>query len=130
MTANEFLEYIHYFSGQNYDKYYTDDILLQLPTMDLVGKQAVKDFYANMNQYIHETIRVRKMFWEGDGLVAHIVSDFYCIKDWPEFHVKPMKKGEIHRSELLVLYKIRDGKFCRIRAGRLKPLEDEYKSQC
>ena len=121
MTANEFLEYIHYFSSQKYDDYYTDDIVLQLPTKDLIGKPAVKDFYGQMNRYIHETIRVRKVLAEGDGLIAHIVSDFYCVQDWPEFHVKPMKQGEMHRIELLVLYKIRDSKFCRIRAGRLKP---------
>ncbi len=121
MTPNEFLEYIHYFSSKKYDDYYTDDIILQLPTQDLVGKQAVKDFYGKMNQYIEETIRVRKVLSEGDTLIAHVVSDFYCIQDWDEFIVKPMKKGEMHRHELLVLYKIRDGKFCSIRAGRLKP---------
>ena len=121
MTANEFLEYINYFSNQHYDAYYTDDIVLQLPTLELVGKEAVKAYYAKQNQYIHETIRVRKMLCEGDGLVAHIVADFYCIQDWSDFVVKPMKKGEMHRSELLVLYKIRDSKFCLIRGARLTP---------
>lgn len=120
MTANEFLEYINYFSSQKYDDYYTEDIILQLPTQDLVGKQAVKDFFSKMNQYIQETIRVRKVLSEGDTLMAHVVSDFYCIRDWDEFIIKPMKKGEMHRQELLVLYEIRDGKFCSIRAGRLR----------
>jgi hypothetical protein len=121
MTANEFLEYIHYFSNQNYDKYYTDDIVLQLPTMELLGKEAVKSFYAKQNQYIQETIRIRKVLFEGDALMAHIVSDFYCIQDWPDFVIKPMKQGEMLRAELLVLYKIRDGKFCLIRGARLRP---------
>ncbi len=121
MTPNEYLEYINYFSNQNYDEYYTDDIVLQLPTMEFLGKDAVKTFYAKQNQYIRETIRVRKVLFEGDGLIAHIVSDFYCIQDWPDFVIKPMKQGEMHRAELLVLYKIRDGKFCLIRGARLRP---------
>jgi ketosteroid isomerase-like protein len=120
MTPNEFLQYIHYFNSQRYDDYYTDDIVLQLPTKDLSGKQAVKDYFGTMNRYIQETVRVCRVFSEGDALVAHIVSDFYCIKDWDEFIVKPMKQGEMHRQELLVLYRMRDGKFCSIRAGRLR----------
>lgn len=123
MTANEYLEYINYFSNQHYDAYFTDDIVLRLPTMELVGKEAVKAYYAKQNQYIHETIRVRKVLFEGDGLIAHIVSDFYCIQDWSDFTVKPMKKGEMLRIELLILYKIRDGKFCLIRGARLAPGE-------
>ena len=120
MTVNEFLEYIHYFNSQKYEDYYTEDIVLQLPTRDLVGKKAVQEYFGTMNRYIQETVRVRKVLMDGDALVAHIVSDFYCIQDWSEFIVKPMKQGEMHRHELLVLYKMRDGKFCSIRAGRLK----------
>jgi hypothetical protein len=89
--------------------------------MVLEGKEAVKAFYTKQNQYIHETIRVRKVLFEGDALIAHIVSDFYCLQDWSDFVVKPMKKGEMHRSELLVLYKIRENKFCLIRGARLTP---------
>jgi len=119
VTVNEFLEYIHYFSSQMTTIPMT--LFFQLPTGGLVGKKAVKEHFAEMNRYIHETIRVRKILSEGDSLVAHIVSDFYYVEDWDEFSVKPMKKGEIHRIELLVLSKIRDGKFCSIRAGRLRP---------
>jgi len=123
MTPNEFLEYINYFSSQKYDDYYTDDIILSLPSLpDLVGKQAIKEFFAHQNKFLHETVRVIKMLSEGDGLMAHVVSDFYCINDWPDSHLGPMKKGDLRRVEILLLCKLRDGRFCLARTSRLKPL--------
>jgi ketosteroid isomerase-like protein len=124
MTANEFLEYIDYFESGRYDDYYTDDVVFQLPQRKLVGKQAVKDYYNHLNQYLREVMYVKKVLSEGNALVAHLFTDFVCIRDWPEFHIKPMKKGEVYRGEYLILYKLRDGKFCHIRSARLTPVTD------
>ena len=123
MNANQFLEYIDYFMSQRYDNYYTDDVVFELPGRNLVGKQAVKDWYTNLNQYIREDLHVKKVLSEGDALVAHLATDFCCIRDWPEFHIKPMKKGDVHRGEYLVLYKLREGKFCHVRAARFIPAD-------
>lgn len=123
MTVNEFLEYIDYFTSQQYDQYYTDDVVFHLPANKLVGKQAVKEWYTNLNRYIQEIIYVKKVLSEGDAVIAHLVTDFRCIQDWPEFHIRPMKKGEVYRGEYLVLYKLRGGRFCRIRAARLDSAE-------
>ena len=120
MTANEYLEYVDYFNSRLYERYYTDDVRLDLPQKTLLGKHAVRDFYANLNRYVHETIRVRKVLSEGSTLMANIWSDFYCHQDWPEFSVCPVVKGQIVRVELLVIYTLAgDSKFSHIRAGRL-----------
>jgi len=119
MTANEFLAYIDYFHSKQYDAYYTDDIVFHLPTKLLVGKQAVKDWYNHLNQFVEEILYVKKVLSEGDVLMAHIGTDFRCIKDWPDFTAKPLKKGEVYHGEYLILYKIRGGKFCEVSSARL-----------
>ena len=119
MTVNDYLAYVDYFNSRRYDDYYTDDVVVELPSRRLQGKQAVREFYDNMNNYVHETIRVKKVLMDEDTLVANIWSDFYCHRDWDEFPLRPVRKGELVRVELVVLYTLRDGKFSHIRAGRL-----------
>jgi len=119
MTANEYLAYIDYFNSGQYDRYYTEDVVVQLPSKRLEGKQAVRDFYAEVNRYVHETIRVKKVLMDETAVIANIWSDFYCHHDWPEFIVCPVTKGQIVRIELVVLYDLADGLFSHIRAGRL-----------
>ena len=119
MTINEYLEYIDYFNSRQYERYYTDDVRVELPKETLMGKHAVRDFYLNVNRYVHETIRVKKVLVEGNTLMANIWSDFYCHQDWPDFIVCPVKNGQIVRVELVVLYTLVGDKFSHIRAGRL-----------
>jgi len=119
MTVNDYLAYVDYFNSRRYDDYYTDDVVVELPSRRLEGKQAVREFYENMNHYVHETIRVKKVLIDEDTLIANIWSDFYCLRDWDEFPLRPVRAGELVRVELVVLYTFRDGKFSHIRAGRL-----------
>lgn len=118
MTLNEYLAYVDYFSSQRYDDYYTDDVVVELRTVTLHGKAALKAFYERMAPLVHETIRVRHVEIDGDRIVADVWSDFYALQDWAEFPVKPMKKGEMLRVPLQVTYKLRDGKFCHIKGVR------------
>jgi hypothetical protein len=119
MTPNEFLAYIDYFNSRRYDTYYTDGVVVQLPTQQLCGKDEVKAFYGEMARHIHETVRVRKVFIEEDSICANIWSDFYCIAETDRYLSRAMKQGELLRLELVVLYTIRDGRFSHIRAGRM-----------
>lgn len=114
MTINRFLAYIDYFSSQRWDDWYTDDVVVELRTVTLEGKAAVKAFYADMAPRVHETIRVRHVEIDGDRLVADIWSDFYALQDWPEFPVQPIVKGQMLRVPMQVSYVIRDGKFAHI----------------
>lgn len=119
MTANQFLAYIDYFNSRRYDAYYADDIVVQLPTQQLRGKDEVKAFYGEMARCIHETVRVRKLFIDDDAICANIWSDFYCVADTDRYLSRAMKQGELLRLELVVLYTIHDGRFSHIRAGRM-----------
>ena len=120
MTINDYLEYIDYFNSRQYDRYYTDDIVVQLPTTQLRGRQNVKDFYLKMGEFIHETVRVRKAFIDGDTIGANIWSDFYCVQDTSDYLERTMTKGEMFRAELFVLYTMEGPKFSHIRAARFR----------
>ena len=86
--------------------------------LTLEGKAAVKAFYRHMGNYVHETVRVKKLITSENALEAHIWSDFYCIKDWDEFPLRPVRRGDMIRVELVVYYKLRDGLFSHIRGAR------------
>ena len=120
MTINEFLEYIDDFNGRQYDRYYTDDVVVQLPSVQLRGRQNVKDFYIRMGEFIHETVRVRKVLIEGDAIIANLWSDFYCVQDTSDYLERTLAKGDLVREELLVLYTLEGTKFSQIRAARLR----------
>ena len=121
MELSEYLEYIDYFNSRKYDKYYTDDIVVELPSLTLTGQAAVKEFYEHMGNYVHETIRVKKVIFGETTLEAHIWSDFYCVQDWEEFPIRPVRKGDMIRVELIVYYTLRDGKFSHIHGARVTP---------
>ncbi len=117
-TVNDFLAYADYFSSQRYDDFYTDDVVVELRTVQLQGKAAVKEFYERMSPLVQETIRVLHVEINGDRIVADVWSDFYALQDWAEFPIKPMTKGEMLRVRLKIYYTIRDGKFCHIKGVR------------
>ena len=119
MTINDYLAYVDYFNSRRYDDYYTEDVIVELPSSRLQGKQAVREFYQDMNDYVHETIRVKKVLMDADTLIANIWSDFYCHRDREDFVLGPVRRGDLLRVELVVLYTLRDNRFSHIRAGRL-----------
>ena len=118
MELSDYLEYIDYFNSRKYDNYYTEDVVVELPSLTLEGKAAVREFYQHMGNYVHETIRVKKLIAGESSLEAHVWSDFYCIRDWDDFPLRPVRKGDMIRVELVVYYTLRDGKFCHIRGVR------------
>jgi hypothetical protein len=120
MTINDYLAYADYFSQQKYDDYYTEDVVVELPSQTLRGKQELKVFYEHLRPYIHETLRVKKVLIDGDTIAAQVYSDFYCLQDYPDFSIRPMKKGDLIRAEMFVFYTLRNGKFSHIKACRFK----------
>jgi hypothetical protein len=125
MNKNDFRNYIDSFNRDDFpgfSRYYTDDVVLELPRKELRGRQAIVDFYREVKSKIRETLEIKQVVADEEGLAAEVATEFYALEDWPDFIVGPIRKGESIRLISLVIYRIRDGKFAHIKSARVKLL--------
>lgn len=125
MNKNDFRNYIDSFNRNDFpgfSRYYTDDVVLELPRKELRGRQAIVDFYREVKAKIRETLEIKQVVADEEGLAAEVATEFYALEDWPDFIVGPIRKGESIRLISLVIYRIRDGKFAHIKSARVRLL--------
>ena len=116
-----FLAYAKAFSDAQFEvfpAYYHDDVVLELTTVRLEGRQAIVDFYRGMFARIRETITLHRLIADGQGLCADIVSTFTCVEDASDFAPLPLKKGQVLTIPLYVVYKLEGGRIRRIKGVR------------
>lgn len=126
MNKSQFRDYIDCFNRNDFpgfSRYYTDDVVLELPRKLLRGPQAIVDFYKEVKARIRETLQINQVIADEEGLAAEVATEFYALEDWPEFIVAPIRKGESIHIVSFVHYVIRDGKFAHIKSARLRKLE-------
>jgi len=126
MTREEFLsDYIGAFNRGELDtftRFYADDVVLDLGgRRQLVGRQAIRDFYSGVFEKIRETLTVEQLVMDEKGLACIIATEFHALEDWLDFIAGPIRKGESIFIESFIFYTIGDdGKFTRIRTTRSK----------
>lgn len=126
MDKNQFRDYIDCFNRNDFpgfSRYYTDDVVLELPRKTLRGPQAIVDFYKVVKSRIRETLQINQVIADSEGLAAEVATEFHALEDWPDFIVAPIRKGESIHIVSFVHYVIRDGKFAHIKSARLRKLE-------
>lgn len=126
MTRDEFLNnYIGAFNRGELDtftRFYAEDVVLDLGgRRQLVGRQAIRDFYSGVFEKIRETLSVEQLVLDEQGLACIVATEFHALEDWPDFIAGPIRKGESIFIESFIFYTIGDdGKFTRIRTTRSK----------
>ena len=125
MNKQMFRDYIDCFNRDDFagfSRYYTDDVVLELPQKELRGPQAIVDFYRVVKARIRETLQINEIVADDEGLAAEVDTEFLALEDWPDFIVRPVKKGDSIRIVSFVHYKIRDGRFAHIKSARFRTL--------
>jgi hypothetical protein len=125
MNKQMFRDYIDCFNRDDFagfTRHYTDDVVLELPQKELRGPRAIVDFYRVVKARIRETLRINEIVADEEGLAAEVETEFLALEDWPEFIVRPVKKGESIHIVSFVHYKIRDGRFAHIKSARFRTL--------
>jgi sulfur carrier protein ThiS len=125
MNKQMFRDYIDCFNRDDFagfSRYYTDDVVLELPKKELRGPQAIVDFYRVVKARIRETLQINEVVADDEGLAAEVDTEFLALEDWPDFIVRPVKKGDSIRIVSFVHYKIRDGRFAHIKSARFRTL--------
>lgn len=125
MNKQMFRDYIDCFNRDDFagfSRYYTDDVLLELPGKELRGPQAIVEFYRVVKARIRETLQINEIVADEEGLAAEVDTEFLALEDWPDFIVRPVKKGDSIRIVSFVHYRIRDGRFAHIKSARFRTL--------
>lgn len=99
-------------------QFYTDDVRLVIGNgTELIGPQAIVDFYSATIGRAVRTIQVLQSFADGDLIVAELESEFLALRDYPDFSSGQMAKGDRLYINSFALYEQRQDRFHRIRAA-------------
>jgi hypothetical protein len=116
-----FTEYTQAFSNADFDRfieYYNDDVICELGSMTLKGKDGIASFYREMFKTVRENLTIHHVVADENGIAADMTTQFTATEDAPNFVVGALKKGEAIRGRVFVHYALRDGKISRISVAR------------
>jgi ketosteroid isomerase-like protein len=123
MNKQLYREYIAAFNRDDFDgfsKYYAEDVVLNLGNRRTIhGRQGIIDFYREVKAKIRETLEIRNIVADEDGLAAEVATEFHALQDWPDFIAGAIRKGESIHIVSWCFYTIVNGKFKTIRSTRL-----------
>lgn len=122
-----FDEYLAAFNRNDFagfGAYYADDVIFRGQAAQVVGRDAVLEFYGKVRQYLHETVEVLTFIGAEDGrhILAELKTSLVAHTDWPEMPTGPMVAGDRRESINFAFYDIAERRFTRIRTARFSPL--------
>lgn len=117
-----FRDYIAAFNAHDYTRlvdYYDPEVELVIGNgTTLRGRQAIVDFYRNVNDATTRQIEILQAFSDGATLAAEIQSEFLALRDAPDFSSGPIARGDRYYLNSFALYDLGpDRRFRRIRAA-------------
>jgi hypothetical protein len=123
MTRDDYQAYIDAFMRGDFEgftRYYAPDVRLSLAGGQVVleGPDEIAGFYRNVFKRIRESLEILTFVSDEETLAAEVKTEFTALEDYPDFTVRPMRKGESARIVSFVFYRLRDGKFTDIRGCR------------
>ncbi len=102
-------------------RYYTEDVVCELGSLTLNGRDAIVNFYKDMFQKVRESLQLHRLVADENGLCADITSTFTAVEDASDFAPMPLQKGQVLVVPVFVLYTLREGRICRIQVARSGP---------
>ena len=127
MTREEYLRYVTLFNANDpaFIEYYAPDVVFEVGTTTMQGATTIRDFYANVKQYIKEEVEVTMFVADANTVAVEIPTRFECIRDWQDsFWGVPLKQGQVMRIISWGHYTLVDGKFTTIKSARYKLVQD------
>jgi len=100
--------------------WYADDVIFHGQAAQLVGRDAVLDFYRQVREYLDERVDLLTFVAAPDGtrIAAELRTTLVALRDWPEMPTGPMRAGETRERLGFAMYDIAGGQFTRIRTAR------------
>ncbi|HXX17994.1 MAG TPA: nuclear transport factor 2 family protein [Candidatus Acidoferrum sp.] len=97
--------------------YFTEDTVFSGGARAFHGAAELLKFLHWAHDGIREILRPQVVAQNKDHILAEIDIDFHALVDKPDFQFKPLKKGEMTTVKFFVVYYLRDGKVCHLKAS-------------
>jgi ketosteroid isomerase-like protein len=124
LSPEKFADYIDAFNRNDsarYVSYYAPDVRLVVAGKhELIGSQAILDFYRPVKATTRRTIKINRLITTPRAMAAELESEFVALQDLPDFTAGALRKGERMHINTVVIYDLVDGKFSRIRSALLR----------
>jgi hypothetical protein len=122
MKREDMLKYFEDYNTADYEKtistYYTGDAVFEAADYKYEGKQNIINFLKESHQGITEKMKPVHLLVERETVAAEIEVLIEVFEDKPEFHIKPLKKGDSLTLRIAAFYDIRDNRICHTRLYR------------
>jgi hypothetical protein len=125
MTQEErFRDYMDAFNSNDWARllpHYAPDITLVIGNgTELVGRDAIVEFYSQVKAETQREIKILNSFVDGNILAAELESEFVALMDAPDFSSRPLLKGDRYYINSCALYEFEGDQYTRIRAAVFK----------
>jgi hypothetical protein len=97
--------------------FFTEDTVFSGGSRALHGADELLKFLHGAHDGIREILRPQVVAQNDDCILAEIDIDFHALVDKPDFQFKPLKKGEMTTVKFFVVYYLRAGKVCQLKAA-------------
>jgi hypothetical protein len=127
LSRAEYQRYLDLFNANDprFIDYYHPDVVLELGDSEIRGATGIREFYANVKQYIREQVDCTMYVADETTVAVEIPTRFECIADWEDsFWGVPLKKGQVMRIVTFGFYGVEDKRFRHIKTARYKVLHD------
>ena len=101
-------------------RFYTEDVLFEAPEYEFIGREKTIDFFKRVHLKLKETMTALRILTDGQHIAIRILVELNALEDFPDFHVRPLTKGEIMRFELGAFYEIKDEKISHVKIYRFR----------
>lgn len=123
MTKERMMEYYEVYNSGDHEKavsiYYTQDVVFESPEVKYAGQENVIKFLVESHRAgVKEILRPIRILVDGDNVAVELEMELEVLEDIPDFHIKPVKKGESIKIGRAAFYKIRDGKIAHVKVYR------------
>lgn len=118
MKRETFMDYIARFNAEDataFEDYLTDDMQMLNGALRFAGVEGMKDHYQNkIWPFFREILNPLRFVSDDRHVAIEMHTDFIARDDVPETLFGPVVKGERFAYRGLIMYDLRDGKFCTI----------------
>jgi len=122
MNKEKMMKYFEDYNSRDYKKaisiHYTQDAIFESADYKFTGQENIISFLTESHKGLSEVLRVFNILIDGNSVVAELEADIQAMVDKPDFHIKPLKKGDSIVLKISAHYDIRNGKICHVRLYR------------
>ena len=122
MNKEKMMKYFEDYNSGDYKKtistYYTQDAIFESADYKFTGQQNIINFLTESHKGPSEELRVINILIDSNSVAAELEANIQATEDKPDFHIKPLKRGDSFILKMSAFYDIRDGKICHVRIYR------------